>query len=190
MIIVNDYNSIDIKKIIGNGGVGVIPTDTLYGIISSAFSFSGIEEIYALKKRDNSKPLIVLISDFEDLKKFDIKLDDENLKIVKTLWPGKVSVILPVTSSKWDYLTRGTDSIAFRLPNDPLLRKFLKEVGPIVAPSANPEGLKPAENMEEILSYFGDTIDFIVDGGEVKGDPSSLVTIKEGKVILLRGRMQ
>lgn len=216
MIISKDYNNAKIKKLIIRGGVGVIPTDTLYGLVGSAFSEAAAERIYKLKKRDISKPLIVLISDFGDLKKFEIELSGELEKIVKKLWParhasdkasrlrtpasvanggqvaggpGPASIILPAPLSKWKYLNGGGDTIAFRLPNNTELRKFIKEVGPIVAPSANPRGLKPAKNVEEIKNYFGDGIDFIIDGGIVRGEPSTLVAIQNGKIIPLRGKL-
>jgi L-threonylcarbamoyladenylate synthase len=187
MIVLKNFTDEKVKEITKSGGVGVIPTDTLYGIIGSAFLEVAVERIYALKKRDSSKPLIVLISDFKDLEKFEIKPDSKTEKILKSAWPGPVSVILPILSSAFRYLTRGGDSIAFRLPNNKELREFLKDVGPIVAPSANPEGLKPAENIEAIKNYFGNAVDFIIDGGVVHGEPSSLLEIKDGKVNVLRG---
>ena len=75
----------DIIKILKKGGVGVIPTDTLYGLVGSAFSKKAINRIYKIKNRDKNKKLIVLISSIKDLKKFKINIDKEEIKIAKSI---------------------------------------------------------------------------------------------------------
>ena len=117
----------EIEKILKTGGVGVFPTDTLYGLVASALNKKAVERIYTLRKREKKKPLIVLISSLADLKTFDIVLTSEQKKILKKYWPGKVSVVLNCKSKKWEYLHRGTQSIAFRLPGDKNLLDFLKQ---------------------------------------------------------------
>jgi L-threonylcarbamoyladenylate synthase len=76
------------------GAIGVIPTDTIYGICTSAFNKKSVEKIYKLRKRNPNKPCIILISSFNDLKNFNVKLNSWQRKILKKLWPGKVSVVL------------------------------------------------------------------------------------------------
>jgi L-threonylcarbamoyladenylate synthase len=161
-----------IIKILKNGGVGVIPTDTLYGLIGSAFSKKAISRIYKIKNRNKNKKLIVLISSIKDLKKFKIKISKEEAKILKKFWPGKVSIIL--------------SNIAFRFPKKKSLLKILRKTGPLVAPSANPEGKKPAESIKEAKEYFGGEIDFYLSGGTLKSEPSTLIRIKDGKIEILR----
>ncbi|MEO8637351.1 MAG: L-threonylcarbamoyladenylate synthase [Candidatus Taylorbacteria bacterium] len=176
----------EIKKIIKKGGVGVIPTDTLYGLVGSALQEEAVERIYALKKRQSRKPLIVLISSATELKKFGISVDESTKKILRTVWPGPTSVILPVFGVKWRYLDRGEGSIAFRVPNIPALRKFLADVGPLVAPSANPEASEPARNISEAKKYFGDSVDFYFEGRKLFGKASSLISIKNGAIKVIR----
>lgn len=177
------------KKIIGclkNGGVGLLATDTLYGLVGSAFSPIAVEKIYRLKKRASKKPLIVLISDWQDLEKFGVEVSGTDKKILEKYWPGPVSVILPTTVDYFTYLHRGTQTIAFRWPKDKRLLKILKETGPLVAPSANPEGLPPATTIAEAKKYFGDQVSFYQDGGTLAGVPSTLIKIQKGKVKFLR----
>jgi L-threonylcarbamoyladenylate synthase len=76
------------------GVIGVIPTDTIYGICTSAFNKKSVEKVYKLRRRNPSKPCIILISNFDDLKKFNVKLNSWQRKILEKLWPGKVSVVL------------------------------------------------------------------------------------------------
>ena len=189
-----------IIEILKSGGVGVMPTDTLYGLVGSAFSKQAIERIYKIKNRDVSKPLIVLISKISDLKKFDIcntfhhgEKCLDSVQSVQSLtlnkfWPGKVSIILPCASTKFKYLHRGTKSIAFRFPKSKSLIEVMKKTGPLVAPSANPEGLKPAENIKQAKKYFKDAIDFYLSSGTLKSKPSAIIKFeKNGEIKILRG---
>lgn len=157
------------------GGIGVIPTDTVYGVVGSAFLPDTIDRIYELKRRQKNKPLIVLISDIEMLEQFGIELSDALREHLDTHWPGPVSIILPTLDDQFEYLSRGTDSIAFRLPDDAELQELIRAVGPLVAPSANMEGMPPAENVDEARRYFGTDVDFYVDGGVRDGAPSTIL---------------
>ena len=174
----------DIIKAIKRGGVAVVPTDTLYGIVGSAFDKGVVERIYNIRERDKDKPLIVLIGSLDDLTRFNIKQLPR--QILKGLWPGKVSVILPCPGKKFEYLHRGTGEIAFRLPQDKFIREILKGTGPLVAPSANIQGMEPAYTIEEAENYFGSKVDIYVDKGRIKSKPSTLVSIVEGDIVVLR----
>ena len=172
--------------IVRAGGVGILPTDTLYGLTGSVMYPEAVYRIYELKERDYSKPLIVLIRSIDDLKEFNIKLSvPDNDKLVE-LWPGPVSVILPCLGSQFEYIHRGTEAIAFRRPNNKDLIDFISETGPIVAPSANPEGFPPARDIIEAKGYFKDKVDFYIDGGHLDGLPSTLVRLENGKIEVVR----
>jgi len=184
----NNYklNSLEISRIIKEGGVGIIPTDTIYGLVGSAFSKKAVDRIFKLKKRDLHKPLIVLISSFDDLKLFGIKEDKKSLAIIRKNWPGKISIILPVNKKNLDHIHRGTRSIAFRLPKKRSLIRLLQKTGPLVAPSANPEFFPAAKNITAAKKYFGGQVDFYVPAGIAKASSSTLITIKNGNIKILR----
>lgn len=164
-------------QILKTGGIGVIPTDTLYGLVGSIFKLETIERISKIKNRSDGKNFIVLISSIEDLKIFDIKLTENNKSFLAKYWPGKISVIFTV-DKKFNYLDKGR-GLAIRLPDKKDLREILKETGPLIAPSANPGGQIPAKNIEEAKKYFGDEVDFYEDGGDLDSLPSTLVKINE-----------
>ena len=164
----------DFIKILKHDGIGVIPTDTLYGLVGSAYSSVAINRIYKIKRRDKKNKFIILISNIKDLEKFNIKISNVEHSVFNKYWPGKVSIII--------------DGIAFRLPKNKKLIKIIKKTGPLVAPSANPEGLKPAENIKQAKKYFGDNVDFYLAGGNLKSKPSKLIKIeKNGEIKILRG---
>jgi len=115
------------------GGIGVLPTDTIYGLVGPALSKKTVEKIYKTRKRDPKKPLIILISDLDDLKRFSVRIDKESRSLLKKLWPGKISVILPCKDKRFKYLHRGTESLAFRLPAKKSLRRLIKKTGVVSA---------------------------------------------------------
>lgn len=175
-----------IAGLLKSGKVVIMPTDTIYGIVGSALNPQTVEEIYKLRKRKKGKPFIILIADIKDLGLFKIKLTKKQKNYLEKIWPNPVSVILPVKDEEYKYLHRGTNSIAFRIPKDKKLLKILKKAGPIVAPSANFEGEKPAENIDEAKKYFGTKVAFYLDGGQLKSLPSTLVKIEKTAVKILR----
>jgi len=173
-------------RILKSGGVGVLPTDTIYGIVGSALSKKSVIRIYKLRKRNPKKPLIILINTLKDLDYFGIKLDRKTKKILHMLWPGPISVILDCPSRKFAYLHRGTKTLAFRLSKQKNLQNLIQQTGPLVAPSANWEGHPPAKTTREAKNYFGTNADFYIDAGKLDSLPSTLVRIKKGKIEMLR----
>lgn len=175
-------------EILKNDGLVVLPTDTLYGLIGSVFSKKAVEKIYKIKNRIENKPFIVLISSFKDLEKFGIKVDKKQYQFLKNIWPGKVSVVFPCYLNKWKYIHRGVESIAFRMigPKNKKLFNLIKKVGPLVAPSVNKEGEKPAENIKEANDYFNNEIDLYINQGERRFKPSTLIKFKNDDWIILR----
>ena len=177
---------INLVDLLAHGGVGVVPTDTIYGIVGSALDKKAVERIYRMRKRNPKKPMIILIGGIDDLKLFGVKIDRGTEKILNGVWPGKVSVILPCPSRKFSYLHRGIKTLAFRLPKKSWLRKFLRKTGPLVAPSANFEGEPPAKTIAEARKYFEDKVDFYGDSGRLDLKPSKLIKIEDGKIAVIR----
>ncbi len=175
-----------IASIIKEGGVGILPTDTLYGIVGSARIPQAVERIYELRSRDRRKPCIVLIPSLQSLEEFDIHLSVARKKTLQKLWPGQISVILPCRLKKYHYLHRGTKTIAFRVPANKHLRKFLLRTGPLIAPSANMAGKLPAHSLAQAKSYFKKSLDFYLAGEKQKNQPSTLISFKGKKIEIKR----
>ena len=179
--------SLDDEQLIdalSRGGVCVIRTDTLYGLVCRADNEEAVKKVYDLKQRDTSKSPIVLISSKDQL--FD-KPDEASNYVLDKVWPGAVSVILNSQQAP-DWISRSNGSVAYRLPDDEELIKLIAKTGPLIAPSANPEGLAPAKNIQQAIEYFGENVDVYTDSGEVINDtPSKLIRITEkGKLEQLR----
>jgi len=168
------------KEIIHGGGVAVMRTDTLYGLVCDAHNQSALDRIYDIKQRNRAKPCIILVAYFNQIRDFGIEINSSLENILSSYWPGKVSIILPTHDGRVDthYIHRGTGGIAFRIPDDESLRNILADVGPLAAPSANPEGKTPAKNIHEARDYFGDQVDYYLDAGDVVDtQPSKVIKI-------------
>jgi L-threonylcarbamoyladenylate synthase len=178
----NWQGAIDIIK---RGGIAVIPTDTIFGVVASALIPKAVIALYKIRSRKDNKPCIVLCSSVSDLPKIGIIISKETEDILKKITPNPVSIILPCPRKKFEYLHRGGKSLAIRIPNKKNLREFLKNVGPVLAPSANLEGQRPARNIKEARNYFGECVPVYVSG-KVKEDPSTIIRINSGKIETIR----
>lgn len=173
-------------NLIKNGQVGVLATDTIYGLVAYALDKNAVERLYKIKGRSPSKPFIILISDISQLSLFGITLNKYIKNRINQYWPGPVSIILDCHDKNLDYLHRGQNSLAFRMPNKRGLINLIDNTGPLVAPSANPEGLEPAKNIQQAKNYFLNKLDFYIDEGYVNANPSKIVKISENNVKILR----
>ncbi|MBI2022291.1 threonylcarbamoyl-AMP synthase [Candidatus Daviesbacteria bacterium] len=184
--IIKNKSEQQIEEILRGGGIGVIPSDTIYGIVGSALIPKTVEKIYELRKRSKNKPMIILISSLADLKLFNITLTRSQKTFLEKNWPNPLSVVLHCPDENLSYLHRGQKSLAFRMPKDRWLLELLKLTGPLSAPSANLEGEKSAKSIEQAKKYFGDKIDFYINGGKVVSHPSTLIKLYNHKIEILR----
>ncbi|MFZ4500402.1 MAG: L-threonylcarbamoyladenylate synthase [Minisyncoccia bacterium] len=178
-----------LAKVLKEEKIAIIATDTLYGIVGRALCESVVSRIYEVKGRDENKPFIILIPTIEALKEFGINLSIAEKEKIETLWPGPVTIILHLpteTQVQFSYLHRGTNTLAFRMPDNSELIELLKETGPLVAPSANPQGEPPAKTIDEAQAYFGDSVDHYEDAGVVEGEPSTIISFQNGEMTVIR----
>ncbi|MCM2339001.1 MAG: L-threonylcarbamoyladenylate synthase [Burkholderiales bacterium] len=192
----NIWENENLIKVLKNKGVAVMPTDTIYGIVGEALDKDVVERIYNIKGRNPDKPCIILIGDIKDLERFSIYLTEEKKKDLEKYWSldntqdfqsKAVSIVLDCENDSLEYLHRGTNTLAFRLPFSNDLRNLLIETGPLIVPSANTEATPPSVNIEEAKRYFEDLVDLYIDGGELKGKASKLIKLNmDGSVVVLR----
>src|SRR3954466_5723351 len=111
------------------GAVGVIPTDTVYGVVARAADSAAVARLYDLKKR-GAKPGTLVAANIKQLEELGLK--HRYLKAVEQFWPGAVSVIIPAADPKLSYLHQGKMSLAVRLPDDQTLQILLEQTGPLL----------------------------------------------------------
>lgn len=167
----------EISKLLLDGFVGVLPTDTVYGLHCLAHEDTLVKRIHDIKGEDYDKPLIVLISDYTDLVKFNVDLNEYENEIAKKYWPGHNTLI---------FTAKDGTTKSFRIPQDSFLTEVLKVTGPLVSTSANIHGKPQSNSINEACDYFGVTVDFYVDGGNLNNPPSSIYKIEGNNLIKLR----
>jgi len=165
-----------LTSMLTQGGVGVLPTDTIYGVVARAADERAVGRLYAIKHREQ-KPGTVIAANAQQL--IDLGVPSENIDAVSHLWPNPISVDLLV-GEDLHYLSQGTGHCAFRLVATPALHELLMQTGPLLTSSANHPGGTPALNIEQAQHYFGDAVDFYVDGGDQRGLPSTVARYRDG----------
>lgn len=168
-------------RLLQNGAVGVAPTDTIYGLIAVAASEKAVARLYALKHREN-KPGTVVAANIQQL--VELGLKRRYLTAVERFWPGAVGVEI---NHQLAYLSQDTGRQAFRVTAYKPLRRLLEKTGPLLTTSANQPGEMAANTITEAQKYFGNQVDFYVDGGNLSGrTPSTLIRIVDDYVEVLR----
>jgi L-threonylcarbamoyladenylate synthase len=166
------------------GALGVIATDTVYGVVARAADQAAVNRLYALKKREN-KPGTLIAANISQLEELGLK--HRYLKAVEQFWPGAVSVVIPAADPQLEYLHQGKMSLAVRVPDDQALQSLLIKTGPLLTSSANRPGEPPATNVEQAKKYFGGQVDFYQDGGDLsERQPSTVVRIIDDAIEVLR----
>jgi len=173
----------DLAKAIQDGAVGVLPTDTVYGVVAAASNQEAVKKLYRLKSREK-KPGTVIAASIDQL--VDLGIPRRYLTAVSQFWPGGVSIIIPAEINL-QYLHQGKFSLACRIPADIKLLQLLEETGPLLTSSANHPGKPPANTRQEAEKYFKDAVDFYVDGGDLSDrKPSTIIRIIDDAVEIVR----
>ena len=163
-------------QIIANGGLIAFRTDTFYGLGADPLNRSALIKIRELKGREDNKPILLLISDMDQLDRFVGDQPGSFVLVANKYWPAPLTLIGPARSELPTELTAGTDSIGVRLPDDETVRTLVRNCGgALTATSANVSGKPPARTAKEVEDYFPTGIDLIIDGGEVSATEASTV---------------
>jgi L-threonylcarbamoyladenylate synthase len=166
------------------GAVGILPTDTIYGIVACALDQNAVTRLYAIKHREG-KPGTLAAANIQQLR--ELGITSKYLDSVAHLWPNPISIVLPA-GEQLAYLHQGKDSLAIRIPRDEQFRKLLEQTGPLLTSSANHPGQPAAETIADAERYFGDEVDFYADGGDISGRAASTVALlrQDGSLKVLR----
>ncbi len=171
------------SKLSSIAAIGVIPTDTVYGVTARAADQAAVARLYKLKHREG-KPGTIIAASIDQLVELGIKY--RYLKAVEQFWPGAVSVVVPC-GPELEYLHLGKQSLAVRIPNRPELLALLEQTGPLLTSSANHPGEALATTLTEARHYFKDQVDFYVDGGDLSNhQPSTIIRIVDDAIEVLR----
>lgn len=176
----------EVKNILENRGVGIIPTDTVYGLCVNAFDNDLIRKIYKIKKRDFDKPLVLFVKNKEEINKFAY-VDKISEKLMDKFMPGEITIVLKKKETCPDLSLKKFETIGFRIPNYDFVLNLLNKIDfPLATTSANISKQKTPKDLNGLKKIFNGIVDFIVDGGELGETPSTVIEVIDGNVKILR----
>lgn len=166
-----------------NGGVGILPTDTVYGLVARARDTAAVDMLYTLKPRE-FKPGTLIAASVDQL--VDLGFKRRYISVIEQYWPGPVSVVIPA-GPELAYMHLGKGSFPVRIPNTPELVELLHQTGPLLTTSANHPDEPTATTITEAQAVFGNRVAFYVDGGDLSGRaPSTILRVVDDAVEVLR----
>ncbi|MEM0130344.1 MAG: L-threonylcarbamoyladenylate synthase [Thermoplasmatales archaeon] len=180
------YIKVAARLILG-GGTVAFPTETVYGLGANAFDDEACRKIFAIKGRQTDNPIIVHISDFNEISRVSHGLPPGTEDAFRTIWPGPLTVILE-KKNIGDVPTAGLDTVAVRMPAHRIPQMIIRESGvPIAAPSANKSGSPSPVMASEVLEDLDSKADMIIDGGRsFFGVESTVIMFREDEIVILR----
>lgn len=169
------------KKILEEGGVVGLPTETVYGLAARIDIPGAIEKIFKTKERPFFDPLIVHVSSISQAQKVAAYWGPVTQALAESFWPGPLTLVLPKGPSINPMITSGLESVGVRMPAHPIALEVLSKVGvPLAAPSANKFGKTSPTSAAHVLSEFAAEGIFVVDGGNCDiGIESTVLSVKE-----------
>jgi len=175
-------------KLLLNGKLVAIPTETVYGLAANALNETAVLSIFEAKQRPFFDPLIIHVHSQEAAKKYADFKDKRLIQLAETFWPGPLTLLLPKKENIPALVTSGLEQVAVRVPDHKLTLELLKKLDlPLAAPSANPFGYVSPTEPAHVNKQLGDKIDYILDGGpSAVGLESTIVGIEGDKVCIFR----
>ncbi len=175
---------------IRTGGLVAFPTETVYGLGANAFDAAAVQRIFELKGRPASSPLIVHVASIDMAREIAAEWPPIAEELAQKWWPGPLTLVLPKKAAIPDIVTAGLPTVGIRMPKHALALELIEQAGvPIAAPSANRFGELSPTTAEHVRAAFGDAVE-VLDGGPCTvGIESTVVSIENGELKLLRPGM-
>ena len=173
-------------KILQEGGLVAFPTETVYGLGGNGLDSAACEKIYIAKGRPSDNPLILHISEFEELNPIVREISPAAQKLMDAFWPGPLTMVFPKADIVPEKATGGLDTVAVRFPSHPVARAIIRAAGlPIAAPSANSSGKPSPTRASHVEFDLNGKIDMIVDGGAAEWGLESTIVDVSGEVPMI-----
>jgi L-threonylcarbamoyladenylate synthase len=174
--------------ILRNDGVIAFPTETVYGLGANGLSSAAVRKIFKAKGRPSDNPLILHVSDHDQIGLITSHVPAQSQMLMRTFWPGPLTLILPKSDLVPSVVTGGLDTVGIRMPDHPLALALISETGtPLAAPSANRSGYPSPTTAMHVLHDLDGRIDGILDGGPCEiGLESTILDMTQAVPVILR----
>lgn len=178
----------DAARIIREGGLVAVPTETVYGLAGNGLDEKAVTEIYEVKGRPAVKPLSLMVPDESAMERYCADVPQQAHALAKRFWPGPLTIVLKAKAEIPSIVLAGGDTVGLRCPDHALTLKLLKSCGlPLAAPSANPSGKPSPKTAQQVFAYFDGKIAAVIDGGPCGiGRESTLIDMSRTPYRILR----
>ncbi len=176
------------SRLLNEGEVVGIPTETVYGLAANALNDEAVKKIYVAKGRPSDNPLIVHIAEFEELTPLVSEIPEKVKTMANAFWPGPLTMIMKKSDAISSTVSGGLSTVAIRMPKSESARDIIKACGlPLAAPSANLSGSPSPTNAKYVFDDMNGRIPLIIDGGACEiGVESTVISFAENPPRLLR----
>ena len=170
-------------SVVRRGGIVIFPARCLYGLAADAFNEEAVGRIFEIKGRRSEKPILVLADSFLMLSCLVRNIPPMAQKIMDSFWPGGITIVFEANDNLPANLTAGTGRIGIRRPGHPVASALVRAVGgPVTGTSANLSGNQGCSIVSEIDPDIAESVDLIIDAGELKGGTGSTVVDLTGEL--------
>jgi L-threonylcarbamoyladenylate synthase len=169
----------EIVECLGNGGVVLLPTDTVYGLAVSPNFDGSIDRLFALKRRPRNVNLPIMVASDAELEPLGFEVGESARRLLRSpLIPGSLTLAMGFSSDYRPAWLAGREEAAVRIPNDERLLSVLRETGPLLVTSANAHSAETPDNVADILAQLDGAPDLSIDGGTLRTTASTLVNCR------------
>lgn len=174
--------------VIKRGGLVAFPTETVYGLGASALNHEAVSKVFEAKARPKGNPLIIHVSNLRQVDSVVTHVSPLAEALMKTFWPGPLTLLFPKSDSVLDVVTAGLTNVAVRMPDHPVSQALIEACGvPLVAPSANLSGRPSPTSARDVLADLDGKVDIILDGGPTHiGVESTVLDVSRESPVILR----
>jgi L-threonylcarbamoyladenylate synthase len=175
-------------RLLNEGAVVAVPTDTVYGLAASLERDDAVERIFSMKRRPHSVALPVLVDAPSTIERLGVTLSPLARRLGDAFWPGALTLVVDAPSELARRVGSRVDTVGIRVPNDDVLREVLSRTGPLVVSSANEHAASPCHSAQEVLAVFAlvETLTAVLDGGERSGVVSTVIQVLDDEWQILR----
>lgn len=175
-------------RLLNEGEVIGIPTETVYGLAGNALNTDAVAKIFEVKNRPSFDPLIIHTNSIDRFSEYISEIDDRVYALAEKFMPGPLTLLLPRKDIIPDLVTSGLENVAIRIPQHPLTLELLSKLDfPLAAPSANPFGYISPTNANHVNNQLGEKIKYILDGGDCQvGIESTIIGFVDDEAVVYR----